>query len=274
MQQSSKVKSKRPGQERLQRIIDLCKSIEEKGLDPFLVDVEDLIEAVHTLFKEWEKPEELILDAEAVNYLASIIKLQSDWVKRKSTSLYTDPFLLQEKIQALDKEVMVDVFLRVWHPIVSLEQITIRSLAGAMKYWKDLLPLDERWLIEKPSEIETGTITEEELIRQRILAEETFQDRLNQLWEELKSKSKESGKVSYQEFVYTPDYLETVKKAYMTSFLVTYGYARLEIHLLEEEIFLIPNEEPRLLNNSERTLSFPISVSYEEWLRWRDRYGD
>jgi len=273
MQTSSKVTEKRSAQERIQRVIELCKSIEEKGLDPFIVNVEDLIAVVHALFKDWSKTDELILDAEAVNSLASVIKLQSDWLKKKSTSLYTDPFLLQEKIQALSKDAMVDVFLKSWRPIISFEQITEKSLALAMGYWKDLLPVDERWQLLRPDEVRTGTITDDELIRQRILVEQSFNDRLNQLWEDLKSKSiGGGGKVSYKEFVYVPDFLETVNRAYLTSFLVTYGYARLEVHVLEEEVFIIPNEKPIVTNSKERAISFPISVTYEEWLKWKEQH--
>ncbi|MEM4701737.1 MAG: hypothetical protein QXZ51_06300, partial [Candidatus Bathyarchaeia archaeon] len=84
------------GRERLQRVIEMCKAVEERSLDPFLVDVNEIIRVVREFFPEWEQPEDLCLDAEAINRLASVIRLQSEWVKHRSTSLYTDPFLLEE----------------------------------------------------------------------------------------------------------------------------------------------------------------------------------
>jgi hypothetical protein len=91
-------------------------------------------------------PEDLCLDAETIHRLASVIKLQSEWVKHRSTSLYTDPFLLEEKITRIDKRrEMVEVFLKAWHPIVELEQISLHSLAESIRYWESLLPLKERW---------------------------------------------------------------------------------------------------------------------------------
>jgi len=82
---SSRRQRKKLGSEQLQRIIDLCKSVEEKGLDPFLVEVDDILAVVQKYFPDWELPDELCLDAEAIHQLASVIKLQSDWVKHRST---------------------------------------------------------------------------------------------------------------------------------------------------------------------------------------------
>ncbi|MDI6805315.1 MAG: hypothetical protein QMD20_01475, partial [Candidatus Bathyarchaeia archaeon] len=64
------------GREKLQRIIEMCKSVEERSLDPFLINVEEIIGIVKEYFPEWENPEDLCLDAETIHHLASVIKLQ------------------------------------------------------------------------------------------------------------------------------------------------------------------------------------------------------
>ncbi|MFQ6127148.1 MAG: hypothetical protein ACE5R6_21435, partial [Candidatus Heimdallarchaeota archaeon] len=198
---SSKKKRKKLGSEHLQRIIDLCKSVEERDFDPFLVDVKDLIAVIRKYFPEWNSLDEFSLDAEAINRLASVIKLQSDWVRHRSTSLYTDPFLLEEKILKLDKDELVDFFLGAWHPIVELEQISPYSLARAMEYWKSLVPIDERWLKTQAVETELGVTSREELIRQSLLLERAFTEELEALWEELKGKVGEDGRIGYWDFV-------------------------------------------------------------------------
>jgi hypothetical protein len=263
-------RDKKLSSERLQRVIELCKSVEERGVDPFAVDVDDIIATLHKCFSEWESPEELSLDAEAVQYLASVIQNQGDWVKHRSTSLYTDPFLLEEKIQRLNEEELVTLFARAWNPIVELEQLSIPSLAEAMKYWGDLAPIDERWQKFGPMQVEAGATTLEELVKLRILAEKTFFEELETFWKELQQKVGESGKIHYWDFVGADTYKETLDRAYMTSFLVTYGYATLELHPLEEEVFIIPFGKPReeLADNS--MVSVPISVSHEEWTRWKE----
>lgn len=265
----SKRQRKKIGSQRLQRIIDLCKSIEERGLDPFLVDIDDIIEVVREYFPEWESPEELCLDAETIHRLASTIKLQSDWVKHRSTSLYTDPFLLEEKIRKLSKTELANLFLEVWHPIIEFEQISPHSLTEAIKYWQNLLPLDERWLKTASQKRETGTITREELIKQRILAEKTFSKDLEAFWEELRQKVKGKEKILYWDFVGANTYNETIKRAYLTSFLITYGYATLEIDRLEEEIFVKPYEKPVSMLGKKQVISIPVSVSSEEWMKWK-----
>jgi len=260
------------GRERLQQIIELCRAVEERGLDPFLVDVDDIIAVVRKYFPEWENLEDLCLDAETIHRLASVIKLQSEWVKHRSTSLYTDPFLLEEKIRKLNKEALVEIFLKAWHPIVELEQISLHSLKNAFSYWRSLTPLSERWQEAVQKETITGTVSREELVKERILADETFAEQLESFWEELKLRTAEKMKIKYWDFVGAESYEETVHRAYMTSFLVTYGYATLEVHPLEEEIYIKPNQKPASKPKSkEQLVSIPIALNYEEWSKWKKR---
>ena len=268
----SKRKRIKIGREKLQRIIEMCKSVEERSLDPFLIDVDEAVKTIKKFFPEWEIPEDLCLDAETVYHLASVIKLQSEWVKHRSTSLYTDPFLLTEKLVHIEKEEMVETFLKAWHPIVEMEQISLHSLAEALRYWENLLPLSERWQEFQPSEIRTSPATREELIRQRILREKAFSEELESFWQELKNKVKEKGvegKIRYWDFVGAETYEETVHRAFLTSFLVTYGYASLEIQSLEEEIFIKPNEKPAAKTRKKQLVSIPIAVTTEDWTKWK-----
>ena len=262
-------KRKKRASEHLQRVIDMCKSVEDRGLDPFNVDVDDIIAVIQKYFPEWELPEELCLDAEAIHRLASVIKLQGDWVKHRSTSLYTDPFLLEEKIRRLGKEELVTLFLETWHPIIALEQISLHSLSEAMKYWQSLLPLSERWLKTGYLEMESGASTREELVKLRILAEKTFLEELEVFWEELKQRVGGEGKIRYWDFVGADTFSETIKRAYLASFLLTYGYATLEVYPLEEEIFIKPFGKPRSMLGEKQMVSIPVSISFEEWTRWK-----
>jgi hypothetical protein len=256
--------------ERLQRIIELCHSIEKRGLDPFALDVDHIIATLQKFFPAWESPEELALDSEAIQCLASVIKDQGDWVKHRSTSLYTDPFLLEEKIQRLKKEELAELFMEVWNPIIELEQISIPSLSEALKYWRDLLPIDERWQRTNAKEVEAGATTREELVKLRILAEKTFLEKLETYWAELKQRVGETEKISYWDFVGAETYAKTIDRAYMTSFLVTYGFATLELHPLEEEVFIKPFTKPRSMQDEKQMVSVPISVSSEEWIKWKE----
>ncbi|MBX5329099.1 MAG: hypothetical protein QHH18_04875 [Candidatus Bathyarchaeota archaeon] len=262
----------RIGKEKLQRIIEMCKSVEERSLDPFLIDVSEVISVIKEYFPDWEVPEDLCLDAETVYRLASVIKLQSEWVKHRSTSLYTDPFLLEEKLTRISKEEMVEVFFKAWHPIVELEQISLHSIAEAMKYWENLLPLKERWKEFPTAEFEAGTATRDELIKQRILRDKAFSEELENFWQEMRTKVKEKGddgKIRYWDFIGAETYEETVHKAFMTSFLITYGYATLEVYPLEEEIFIKPYDKPTTKIGKKQLVSIPIAVTTDNWMKWK-----
>jgi hypothetical protein len=268
----SKKAQKKLGREKLQRIIEMCMAIENHIVDPFLLDVDDIIRVVKEYFPQWEHPDEFNLDSEAIHHLASVIKLQSEWVKQRSTSLYTDPFLLEEKITQAGKEEMIGIFLKAWHPLVELEQISLHSLAEAIRYWEALLPLKERWKELAVPEVAMGVASRDELIKQCILGDKVFSEELENFWQELKAKVKEKGhdgRILYWDFVGAETYEETVQRAFLTSFLVTYGYATLEIYRLEEEMFIKPFEKPSAKIQTQQSISIPIAVTCENWQKWK-----
>ena len=271
MQQArQKKQEKKLGKERLQRIIEMMQAIEGHTVDPFLLNVDEIIRIVQEYFPNWDQPEELNLDAEAIHHLASVIKMQSEWVKQRSTSLYTDPFLLEGKLEQKTKTEITAAFLKAWHPIVEMEQITLRSLQEAMRYWATLVPLKERWPELAVPEVATGTASRGELIDQSILRDEAFSSELERFWEELKDQAKgaEGGKLFYMDFVGAETYEETVHRAYLASFLITYGYATLEVRPLEEEIYIKPLEEPGA-KLGKQAVSIPITLTFEDWQKWK-----
>ncbi len=265
-------KDAKVGREKLQRIIEMLTAIEAHAVDPFMLDVDDIIKIVKEYFPSWEKPEDLNLDAETIHHLASVINLQSEWVKHRSTSLYADPFLLEEKIVQATKEDMVGLFLRSWHPIVELEQISVHSLGEALRYWETLVPMSERWKELAPNEVETGLASRDELIKQRVLGDKVFSEELEMFWQELKTcvetKGKD-GKIRYWDFVGAETYEDTVERAFLSSFLITYGYATLEIHPLEELMFIKPFDKPLTRIRREQEVSVPIAVTFDDWQKWK-----
>jgi hypothetical protein len=268
----SKKAQKKQGTEKLQRIIEMCVAIENHTVDPFLLNVDDIIKVVQEYFPQWNKPEEFNLDSEVISHLASVIKLQSEWVKQRSTSLYTDPFLLEEKITQATKEEMIGVFLGAWHPLVELEQLSLHSLAEAMRYWKALLPLKERWPELAVPEVGMGFTSRDELIKQQLLGDKLFSEELEGYWHELKQRVKEKGadgKMLYWDFIGADTYEETVERAFLASFLISYGYATLEIHPLEEEVFIQPFDKPLAKVGTQQSISIPIAVTYENWQKWK-----
>lgn len=263
-------KDKQQSSDRIQRVIDLCRSVDEQGVDPFALDIDHIIATLQKYFPDLESPQELVMDAEAVQCLASVIEDQGNWVKHRSTSLYTDPFLLEEKIQKLDQKEIAEVFSQVWSPVIEMEQLSVPTLTEGINYWNELAPIDERWQRNGPNQVEAGATTLKELVRQKILAEKTFREELEIFWTELKQKVGDQEKILYWNFVGADTFQETLNRAYMTSFLVTYGYATLELVPLEEEVFIKPFHELHEELSDKRMVSVPISVSYKEWTKWKE----
>ena len=263
---------KKLGKEKLERIIEMCLAIENHVVEPFTLNVDEIIKIVHEYFPNWENPDELKLDAEALHHLASVIKMQSEWVKQRSNSLYTDPFLLEEKIRQISKQGMVDVFLGAWSPIIEFEQLSLHSLAQGLLYWAALAPMGDRWKDIDVSEVAMGSVSRDELVKQRVLGDREFSEELECYWQELKNKTVEKGvdgKIAYWDFIFSDTYDETVQRAFLTSFLITYGYATLEIDRLEETVFILPFDKPRKEALTEQSTSVALAVSVEDWQKWK-----
>jgi len=263
---------KKLGKEKLERIIEMCIAIENHVVEPFTLNVDEIIKIVHEYFPNWENPDELKLDAEALHHLASVIKMQSEWVKQRSNSLYTDPFLLEEKIRQTSKQGMVDVFLGAWSPLIEFEQLSLHSLAQGLLYWNALAPMGDRWKDIDVSEVTMGSVSRGELVKQRVLGEKEFSEELECYWQELKNKTEEKGvdgKIAYWDFIGSDTYDETVQRAFLTSFLITYGYATLEIDRLEETVFILPFDKPRKEALTEQSTSVALAVSVEDWQKWK-----
>ena len=133
-------------------------------VDPFTLNIDEIIKVVKEYFPHWEHPDELKLDAETLHHLATVIKMQSEWVKQRSNSLYTDPFLLEEKIRQTSKEQMVDVFLGAWSPLVEFEQLSLHNLAQGLLYWEALAPIGDRWKDIDVSEVAMGSVSRDEMV--------------------------------------------------------------------------------------------------------------
>ena len=263
---------KKLGTEKLERIIEMCVAIENRTVEPFTLNIDEIIKIVKQYFPNWENPDELKLDAEALHHLATVIKMQSEWVKQRSTSLYTDPFLLEEKIRQTGKEGMVDAFLGAWSPLIEFEQLSLHSLAQGLLYWDALAPMGDRWKDIDVSQVAMGSISRDELVKQRVLGDREFSEELECYWQELKVKVAEKGadgKIAYWDFIGADTYEETVQRAFLTSFLITYGYATLEIDRLEETVFLLPFDKPRKVALTEQSTSAAIAVSVDTWQKWK-----
>ena len=257
--------------ELLLRIIDLCDSVSKRGLDPFDVEVREFFDRLRELLPRLKRTDDLYLDIQAVLGLADVVFQQGEWIKYKSSMLYLDPLLIMLKLHALPAKDLAEVLVRAWHPIIEVEGLSPHGIKEGLDYWQNLPSLDDRFKGLETTEVMTGEIARRELARMGIITDEDFTAILNRMWRELKDMAGKRGEVDYWKFISVKSFEETVIKAWLVSFLVSYGYATLEVKPLEEEIILKPLEKPQAPEHL-ATLSVPISITREEWLR-RRRHG-
>jgi len=253
----------------LESIINLCRMVQSGKIEPFDIDFDYVIGVIQKHYPKIKIPKDFSLDAKALKELSQVLEKQNQWIKHKSTTLYKDPFMLIQSLMALDIGVMADIFLRSWHPLVELEQVSAATLAKSMAYWDMLLPFEERWKEPEIEERETGTATREEAYLMGILPEEGFTDIVEGFWRELGDRVGPGASIDYWDWVGSETYEETAHRAYLTAFMVSYGYARVRWNSLLDEYIITHNVEPEPEPEAAK-VSLPILVDYEEWKYWQN----
>jgi len=249
------------GRKELKEVVETCDAIERRKYNPFFLDVKLGVETLREYFPMWEEFEDNCLDAHALNRLSEVVRLQNTQLKFQSSSLYAEPEFVAKKFQRMSEKRLAEVFLQSWHPIAELEQLTNEAVSAGLDYWNLLLPIEERWKRREysrgvnPSTVDSNTLTG------LGIHGEQFETRLTALWKELTQLHAVDQKpVEYWKFVKGQTHQETVQRAYFVSFLVTYGFAKMQLE--GEQMALIPLAEPTN-KPVEGGVSLPISIPSE-----------
>jgi hypothetical protein len=226
--------------------------VEEQGVDPFEVDIESSLATLRKLLPEWELLEELMADADALKSLASIVRLQSEWLAHKASSIFIDPLLIELKIRLASPEFLAASLIRSMHPIASISQFSPALLKRAMDYWNFLPTLAERFSDTSfERSVTPSHIDLDDLIKMRVLTDEEFDSKLRLMQDALP----QNGEVNYWDFIKGVTYEQTVEKAYLTSFIVTQGLAELRIDPIQETVSLRAKTTPQ---RGSRSIALPI----------------
>jgi hypothetical protein len=142
-----------------------------------------------------------------------------------------------------------------------MEQLTNEAVSAGLDYWNLLLPIQERWQRRDYSRGKNPESADSNVLVGLGIHGEAFEARLIELWKELMELHKvENAPIEYWKFVKVPNHQETVQRAYFVSFLVTYGFATMQLD--GEQITLVPIEPPTN-KPAEGGVSVPIAIPSE-----------
>jgi hypothetical protein len=182
-------------------------------------------------------------------------------LKFQSSALYAEPDFVAKKFHRMSERRLAEVFLQSWHPIAELEQLTNEGVSAGLDYWNILLPIAERWKRRDYSRGKPPETADSNTLTELGIHGKEFGAGLIELWNELVQAHKtEKAPIEYWKFVKAANHPETVQRAYFVSFLVTYGYAKMQIE--NDRITLLPIEEPTN-KPSEGGISVPIAIPNE-----------
>jgi hypothetical protein len=175
--------------------------------------------------------------------LAQIVKLQDEWLKHRASSLYIDPLLIQLKIKLLTRDELVEAFVKSWHPVAQVDQISPKGLEKAFVYWRDLTPMSERFKSEFGNYgVMPGTIDFSGLVDLKVFTQEQFETRLKSLQDELLQRSNGEW-IDYREFIEAETFEKKVVRAYLLAFLISEGKASLKTDPLTGKIWTVALSE-------------------------------
>ncbi len=255
------------GRRELEELIQTCISIENRRFNPFLLDIAEALSIIRRHSNQLRTLEDHLLDMRAITSVARVVGLQSAHLRFQSSSLFVDPIMVKQKLDSLLREQLADFLLLSWHPIVELEQLTLASTKEAKEFWERMLSFFERRKrlhlgpFDNPEATNLG-----ELAKMRIVEEKAYTRKMQDLWNELKKRTGEDETVDYWNFIKASDFAQTVARAQLVSFLVSYGYANLQRK--GNTMFLVPKAKPDP-HPEGSSLSFPIPITKEAlvWAR-------
>ena len=211
--------------------------MESSSANPFDVDIREKILILKQRLPELKLLDELLVDAEAMLELSQIVKLQDQWLKTRASSLYIDPLLIQLKVKLLPKEALSEAFVRSWHPIAQVDQLSPRGLEKAFVYWRDLVPISERFKDQFGSYgMRPGQVDYSDLVSMGVFTREQFETDLTQLHNELLEESNGEW-VDFRQFIGDDAFENKVRRAYLLAFLISEGRALLKTDPLSGKIW-------------------------------------
>ena len=245
------------------RVISLCQQIEQQGVNPFEIEMKDVLDEIKHNMPNLNTFDDLCLDAETINNLSKVVTLQDGWLKYRASFLYSDPELIEAKLSMLGADALSKIFIKAWHPIIKRDKLSGKRLKDAIEYWKNKQV--EQLEVSPLLKGEIYSTSKNTLEKLNLLTEKEFSRILDDFLTEFSDRTRGREEISYWDFIYADEYPKFILRAYLTSFLVNYGYTELCVNSLDEEKTMLKPRPKRIKSKVSESAVMPLN--YSKWLK-------
>ena len=227
--------------DQLREAIERCEMALRGEVLPHQVDAWDMWETLTNSSDIISGPEEHLLYASLMRLIVETVRLQCRWLRYEADELYVDSDIARGKMESLSMRTLNTIFLKSFHPLVEVEQLTERAMRMGEEHWDGLpegteegdSPLEEFMRYDASS-------SEGEFVLQKI----RFEELLDEIEREIMKKTSGNGmEVNYGDFISrggSAEFAEMVSRSYLSSFLISQG--RICTRLEGPELLLFPGD--------------------------------
>jgi hypothetical protein len=231
--------------EELNYIIEITNSVIQKRIDPFKINIKELLERLNKIFVKIKDVEEFLMDAEALHGITNVLKEQTNELNYKAVFLYSSPDLLLEKVKKMNVIELSNLTLLTLHPLMNTNFINIEALNHALEYWSSIK--ERNLLREKPS-LSYKEITTEDLQIQ----EKEILKKIENLYNDLNNKVP----IRISEILKNKSFEEKIEILYFISYLISLN-----------KLYIEETEDGMILKKGGGNIKGSIIIPASKWAK-------
>lgn len=240
-----------------ERIISLIEDILKKRVDPFTVDISELLEKMRLLLEKYGD-EVLLMDMEALSRIVDLIKEQEEWVQNESLVLGMGPLFALARLRQMSLEEIAEKFCEVWNPIAYRDQMMVSTVLRALDYLDAVRRLPKTLTGVESVDFR---LSEETLSNLGLLGEEAFREKLSEFSRKVERLLGEESSIDYWDLVLDDTFEKSLENMILLSYLCSRGEVSLKVNPLTDEIKVV---KPG--GRGDR-FSLALPFNYDIWVR-------
>jgi len=239
-----------------ERIVSLIEDVLKKRVDPFMVDVSELLEKMRILLEKYGD-EVLLMDIEALCRIVDLIKEQEEWLQNESLVLSLGPFFALAKIKHMSVDEIAEKFCESWTPIAYRDQASISTLMKALNYLDALKKFPETIAFSFSEEYKLDRSS----LNLEFLSDEDFREKLAAFEKKIKDILEEKEEVDYWDLVIDEDFEQSLENMIILSHLCSKGVVSIKINPLSGEV--------KVMKSCSKGENYSVALifNYETWVR-------